>query len=956
MDSFNIFLSSVFGGMEEERDLFTRFVLPRVRMACEERGVRCNAIDLRWGVDSDLIPEASIVEHCLEQMDRAVPVFIGLVSKRYGSLLPLKGEKSLSATHHEFRHALAADRERLFFVKTTSEAQAAQQSHDGLRQMLTEIPAAERFDYSDSGELYSKAVAQLITVLERHYPLELPAQPLVQSAYRQNEAQRVHLSRIEGLEPGSARSPLGYNMMQIVDQADKALPLGRGMALIECQTSADAELIGAAMVENLARSDALLFHHQHRLFGELSGARAMRRLLAFLAKACGWPPQDPMEMGDARVRVMVSLLLRELETEGRVLRVILVRPNPVDLLEQSTPLLISPAVRFFVLTSPEEIAPFPERQHVLTLPPQKPEMSAKIIATIVAQSGKGVAMNERLLTALTQSPVSASLSGSALLAWTLVSWGDLKPEAMSQNDWLASKVAQISQLTSPDEVFGDLLRGASVAISGIMPEFAIMAELVLDVLRVVDTPLELSEVTAIAAALATERGISIDATRLDLAMTLLDGLGGVVSGQGLAYRLLFPEVWPMPEDASEIHRLVVMALLTRSPDARRASLAGRSALDHRPPELRRRLAMTPGYLAAMSPSLATAVAAELPEFVEDLQALIDRSPDLTISAPRCQDALAVIAGLALHEQEACMALARSLADHPRGPLFESGSAEAEAAHAALSTALRADSAGLRQGFSALLRGKGDTKLFTLLDEQRQAEIDQLGLSGEKGDKAPQRDEDFRRNFYQLRPKVLSMQEPLRTQKLLSDLVSVFAVAPFSQECVTASLDLSQSMLDQLGRRQGAEQIALSLCLFACLAAIGLEETSFANQQAADLQRIEDLGLNLSDKTVLRLAPGSMMLETVDKVLTQLHHAARSPACDRQFRIAALESLVDLLAQSDRRDEMRRVVTTSNLSPDELAHFENNWAASHFPANERLSPKDLLMESAILLRRFLPYVQ
>lgn len=955
MDSFNIFLSSVFGGMEEERDLFTRFVLPRVRMACEERGVRCNAIDLRWGVDNDLIPQASIVEHCLEQMDRAVPVFIGLVSKRYGSLLPLKGEKSLSATHHEFRHALAADRERLFFVKTTPEALAAQQNDHGLRQMLAEIPKAERFDYAYSGELYSEAITQLIKVLERHYPFELPTQPLMQSAYRQNEAQRVNLSRIEALDPGSTRSLLGYNMMQIVAQADKALPLGRGMALIECQTSADAELTGAALVEHLAQSDALLFHHQHRLFGELSGAHAMRRLLALLAKACGWPPLDPMEIGDARVRVMLSLLLRELEEQGRVLRVILIRPNPVDILEQCIPLLISPAVHFFVLTSPEEIALFPERQHVLTLPPQKPDMSAQIIATIAAQSGKGVAMNEGLLAVLAKSPVTASLSGSALLAWTLVSWGDLKPEAMSQNDWLARKVAQVSKLTSAEEVFGELLRGASAAIAGIIPEFATLAELVLDVLRVVDTPLELSEVTAIAAALAEKRGISIDTKRLDLAMSLLDGLGGVISAQGLAYRLLFPEVWPVPEDASEIRRLIVMSLLTRSPDARRASLAGRSALDYRDPDLRRQLAMTPGYLAAMSPSLATAVAAELPELVEELNEIIDSSPDLTIGAPRCQDALAVIAALALHAQEASMALAKSLADHPRGPLFESGSAEAEAAHAALSAAVRADSAGLRQDFAALLQGKDHTKLINLIDEQRQAEIDQLGLNG-KNDKAPQQDEDFLRNFDKLRPKVLSMQEPLRAQKLLSDLVSIFSVAPFSQQCVTASLDLSQSMLDHMGRRHGAKQIALGLCLFACLAAIGFEETRFANQQAADLQMIEDLGMNVSDGAVLRLTPGSMMLETVDKVLEQLHHAASSPAGDRQFRITALENLVALLAQSDRRDEMQRVVATGNLSSDEVAHLENTWEASHFPGKERLSPKDLLMESAILLRSFLPYVQ
>jgi len=68
--------------MGEDRDHLVKFVFPRLRKLCEERGVTWGEVDLRWGIpdeDSD-----RVLPLCLEQIKRCRPYFIGLLGERYG--------------------------------------------------------------------------------------------------------------------------------------------------------------------------------------------------------------------------------------------------------------------------------------------------------------------------------------------------------------------------------------------------------------------------------------------------------------------------------------------------------------------------------------------------------------------------------------------------------------------------------------------------------------------------------------------------------------------------------------------------------------------------------------------------------------------------------------------------------------------------------------------------------
>jgi NACHT domain- and WD repeat-containing protein len=51
--TFRVFVSSTFSDLKAERDALARFVFPRLRELCAERGARFQAIDLRWGVSEE---------------------------------------------------------------------------------------------------------------------------------------------------------------------------------------------------------------------------------------------------------------------------------------------------------------------------------------------------------------------------------------------------------------------------------------------------------------------------------------------------------------------------------------------------------------------------------------------------------------------------------------------------------------------------------------------------------------------------------------------------------------------------------------------------------------------------------------------------------------------------------------------------------------------------------------
>jgi hypothetical protein len=84
-----LFVSSTFSDMKAERDLLQREVFPRVRQLCSAKGLRFQAIDLRWGVSEEAGLHNRTMRICLGELQRCLenrikPNFLILLGDRYG--------------------------------------------------------------------------------------------------------------------------------------------------------------------------------------------------------------------------------------------------------------------------------------------------------------------------------------------------------------------------------------------------------------------------------------------------------------------------------------------------------------------------------------------------------------------------------------------------------------------------------------------------------------------------------------------------------------------------------------------------------------------------------------------------------------------------------------------------------------------------------------------------------
>ena len=81
-----IFVSSTFRDFHAERDELVATVLPALNDQVAQHGCVVELIDLRWGVaaaEGDA-QQARVLEVCLEEIERARPLFVGLLGDRYG--------------------------------------------------------------------------------------------------------------------------------------------------------------------------------------------------------------------------------------------------------------------------------------------------------------------------------------------------------------------------------------------------------------------------------------------------------------------------------------------------------------------------------------------------------------------------------------------------------------------------------------------------------------------------------------------------------------------------------------------------------------------------------------------------------------------------------------------------------------------------------------------------------
>eukprot|EP00005_Dracoamoeba_jomungandri_P005444 CAMPEP_0174258426 /NCGR_PEP_ID=MMETSP0439-20130205/7418_1 /TAXON_ID=0 /ORGANISM="Stereomyxa ramosa, Strain Chinc5" /LENGTH=1085 /DNA_ID=CAMNT_0015341927 /DNA_START=79 /DNA_END=3336 /DNA_ORIENTATION=- len=77
-----VFLSSTFQDMHKERDELVKKVFPEIKKRCAEMGVFFTEIDLRWGITAE--QSDSVIQLCLEEIDRCHPYFISMLGSRYG--------------------------------------------------------------------------------------------------------------------------------------------------------------------------------------------------------------------------------------------------------------------------------------------------------------------------------------------------------------------------------------------------------------------------------------------------------------------------------------------------------------------------------------------------------------------------------------------------------------------------------------------------------------------------------------------------------------------------------------------------------------------------------------------------------------------------------------------------------------------------------------------------------
>jgi tetratricopeptide (TPR) repeat protein len=81
-----VFVSSTFHDMQAERDELVKYVFPRLRRICEQRGLSLTEVDLRWGLTDEQAKRGEVLSICLAEIERSRPYFIGLLGERYGSV------------------------------------------------------------------------------------------------------------------------------------------------------------------------------------------------------------------------------------------------------------------------------------------------------------------------------------------------------------------------------------------------------------------------------------------------------------------------------------------------------------------------------------------------------------------------------------------------------------------------------------------------------------------------------------------------------------------------------------------------------------------------------------------------------------------------------------------------------------------------------------------------------
>lgn len=79
-----LFISSTFMDMQKERNYLFNYVVPKMKLLCEERGLNFFCVDLRWGITTEAQEKGTTTSICLGAIDDSRPFFVGMLGERYG--------------------------------------------------------------------------------------------------------------------------------------------------------------------------------------------------------------------------------------------------------------------------------------------------------------------------------------------------------------------------------------------------------------------------------------------------------------------------------------------------------------------------------------------------------------------------------------------------------------------------------------------------------------------------------------------------------------------------------------------------------------------------------------------------------------------------------------------------------------------------------------------------------
>lgn len=930
MPVFQIFLSSIFHGMEKERDALSRIVMPKIRKECESRGVDFSCIDLRWGIDDSLLLQDQVVGHCLNLIDATTPVFLGLIGPRYGSILPHPDAPDLSATHHEFRRAFQAGRELIFLICDTEECQNALAKQPGLAQMLEETPFETRRFYSDIETFIELSERNVMAVLDRRHPCGVKDDPVLESAMRQENFGSVIRSRMAPLREGeAARAWLGC-LWGATETIFKGRENPSGIYPIVTQTAGDAEVIAielAAFYRQHGPEGDLVFEHACRVENDRSAAWAMRRLLAYLAtvKDIELPPLG--EPSDAQVQVLLNIALADLAQKERHLSVALSGADPVEMLLYMRPLLISPTCTVVTALTENEAERLPVTVNAFASPWNNSILSRALLQSASASAGKALALKESLLNTLTSSPICRTLTGTMLMGDWLIAWGDLKPKReWSQDAWLQTEAERVARISDLEVLSSEVLSAVSRIISPIVADFVTLANALFDCLRVAPVSLTLDEVQAVAADVLTSRNVTAEVQQIPLTMTYIAKAFQSVGVMADRYRLVDTAVWKEPADANIIRSAIVRILSKGNADPRRAEGSARCAIATQSETDRRKVLNAAGFPARIELSLLTALAAELDGVAREKLEALKSEYTSQGREPLVDDGLALIAALAAHDTDSCFDLAENIArnlqtaDHDRSTLTSKLAAEAQTA---LDAVFSRDEEHWRRLGVSVASPLAAQKPYLCLHE----------LDADQQPRAPQ---DF---LDKIRANLTRELPPwLGLLLIQNDLKQSVALDTLGATAATVALDMIKRILNARFGAGPSEDVIRKLTSFAIKLTIASEEMRVANRSRPLLSDLDSYGVR--PDTFINDGSDSSLEQIIGKILVLLRDAReRGEATDELF-LSILDGLVETLARSDRRVEysqLLRMFPSSSVND----FIERRWSQRHRPGEHEPVDETLL---------------